>query len=404
MRLFVSYARQDRPAVEPLAQRLRQVGNTVWLDTDLSGGQVWWDKILDQLRQCDAVLTIVSRASLHSQACTVERRYAAQLGRSVLPLAIEPVGPAVVPTDIARLQILDYSKPSDSAAFTLIEAINRLPEPRPLPDPMPPPPLPPTSYWDTIADQLSADVLTLDQQLALIGRLEGAFASYADPADKSTAFELLDQMERRTDLYAAVDRRITTLRNRTRTGTEQAPSANRGQHGPQPGPSGTPGATGPAGTGRATAGAGSAADGTRFAHGVHPSAPGGQFHEPGGVPPGPGWRGSGPAAGSWQAPPQPGWPGGAGPAPRVMAVTPHWGMAIWTLFLFWPVGIPALVFASRVRPGLMAGNVAEAQQAASRVKLFFWISLAVGIPLWLVVIADASTASQTGALLITARP
>src|SRR5262245_16999263 len=66
VKLFFSYARPDRQRADSLAQRLRQAGNEVWLDTELTGGQVWWDKILDQVRSCDALVMVVSRASIKS--------------------------------------------------------------------------------------------------------------------------------------------------------------------------------------------------------------------------------------------------------------------------------------------------------------------------------------------------
>ena len=79
MQLFFSYARPDRSRVDSLVIQLRQAtGIEVWLDSDLVGGWPWWDKILGQLRSCDAVLAAVSRASVNSQACRAERDYAAK--------------------------------------------------------------------------------------------------------------------------------------------------------------------------------------------------------------------------------------------------------------------------------------------------------------------------------------
>jgi hypothetical protein len=211
MRLFVSYARTDRPKVDPLAQRLRQAGNDAWLDMDLVGGQVWWDNILHQIRESDAFIAIVSRSSLKSQACRIERQYAARLGKPILPLTIEPLNPGTLPSDISRLQILDYSRPDENTAFALIGAIIKLPTPPPLPVPLPGPPDAPSSYWGNIGDQLHAQTLTLDQQYAIVGRLESALDSTADPAEIPVALDLLSQIQRRPDLYAAVERRIARL-------------------------------------------------------------------------------------------------------------------------------------------------------------------------------------------------
>src|SRR5215472_13482389 len=120
VKLLISYARPDRERADYLAQRLRQAGNEVWLDTELTGGQVWWDKILDQLRKCDALVMMVSFASIKSQACMHERHYATQLGKPVLPVAVEQIRAEALPSDLARLQVIDYSQPSETAAFRLI--------------------------------------------------------------------------------------------------------------------------------------------------------------------------------------------------------------------------------------------------------------------------------------------
>ena len=43
-------------------------------------------------------------------------------------------------------------------------------------------------------------------------------------------------------------------------------------------------------------------------------------------------------------------------------------MSIVSLFLFWPLAIPALINASKVNPALQAGDFAGAQQAAAESK------------------------------------
>ncbi len=384
LQLFISYARPDRPNVDPLAQRLRQAGNSVWLDTDLSGGQVWWDKILDQLRQCDALLAIVSRASLKSQACTIERQYAMRLGKPVLPLAIDSLDSAVLPSDIARLQIIDYSRPDEAAAFKLVGAIMRLPPPQPLPRPLPRPPDVPISYWDTIADQLSAPALNLDQQLAIVGRLEGAFAPSADPNDRPAAFELLRQMEARSDLFAAVDRRIAALRNSLKSATAPDPPIRASEPPTQQAP--------PA----------NGMDGTSFRPVPHPATAQG-WQQQATHAPSQDWQQAppGPSQGWQQAPPRPlpGWQ--QQPPPPASAVSPHWVMAIVALLCCWPTGIPAVVYASRVKPSLGTNDVATALKSSSRVKVFFWISLGLFVLFWLIVIAAGSSSnSQNAAALI----
>jgi hypothetical protein len=80
----------------------------------------------------------------------------------------------------------------------------------------------------------------------------------------------------------------------------------------------------------------------------------------------------------------------------VAAVTPRWAMAIISIFLFWPLGIAACVFAAKVKPALQLGDVASALRASGRVKLFFWISLAVFILYLLIIIGSASGSGSGG--------
>jgi hypothetical protein len=234
MRLFVSYARTDRPTVDPLAQRLRQAGNDVWLDLDLVGGQVWWDNILRQIRESDALIAIVSRSSLKSQTCRVERQYAAQLGKPILPLTFEQLSPGTLPSDISRLQVVDYSRPSEDSAFALVGAIARLPAPPPLPVPLPESPDVPSSYWGNIGDQINAQTLTLDQQFAIVGHLESALAPTADPAEMPVALDLLSQLEQRADLYFRVERRIALLKQNINLSPGAAGSTKPPDPGPTP--------------------------------------------------------------------------------------------------------------------------------------------------------------------------
>jgi nucleotide-binding universal stress UspA family protein len=224
VKLFFSYARPDRERADSLAQRLRQAGNEVWLDTELTGGQVWWDKILDQVRSCDALVVVVSQAYLRSQASMQERGYATMLGKAVLPVAVEQIRAELLPPDIARLQVIDYSQPSEMAAFELIGSVMKLPLPPPLPDPLPEPPPIPISYLSSIAGRLSRPDLTRDDQFAIVGILEEALGS-SDPSDRAVALQLLGEMEGRNDLLAAVDRRIAILLKNVRQATEPSQSA-----------------------------------------------------------------------------------------------------------------------------------------------------------------------------------
>ena len=91
----------------------------------------------------------------------------------------------------------------------------------------------------------------------------------------------------------------------------------------------------------------------------------------------------------------PTWQPYASMAPPAASVPSRWPLAIITILLFWPLGIAGCVFAARVKPALQVGDVTTALTASNRVRLFFWISVAIFVLYIIIVIASAS-ASSTG--------
>ena len=230
--LFFSYARPDGLRVDSLVTRLRQAGIEIWLDSDLVGGWPWWDKILGQLRSCDAVLAAVSGASANSQACRAEREYAAKLGKPILPIALERMPVGLFPADLARLEIIDYTQPDEAAAFRVATAILALPKPRPLPSPLPAPPAIPQTRFASLNDRIAAPSLSLEEQLGILVLLEGALDPTSVQEDRETAAEMLSEMAKRPDLYETAARKIQALQAQAgelpgagRTGSAGVPSA-----------------------------------------------------------------------------------------------------------------------------------------------------------------------------------
>ncbi len=55
-----------------------------------------------------------------------------------------------------------------------------------------------------------------------------------------------------------------------------------------------------------------------------------------------------------------------------------WAVAVLILF-FWPTGIAAVVYAARVNSRLALGDVAGAQEASRKAKMWCWVSFIVAI-------------------------
>ena len=119
-KLFISYPRENRRDVDQLVEHLGLMGYNTWVDTELRGGQDWWEEVLRRIADSDVFIAIISRAALTSTACQRECDWAEALARPVLPVAVEPT-PTALPRRFARRQIIDYSRPQqrDRAALTL---------------------------------------------------------------------------------------------------------------------------------------------------------------------------------------------------------------------------------------------------------------------------------------------
>jgi len=108
------------------------------------------------------------------------------------------------------------------------------------------------------------------------------------------------------------------------------------------------------------------------------ASPGGQWSAPSSsYPPGPTL-----AYGGLRPPAYAGPSGSYGPIPHIPT---YMGWAIAVLILcFWPTGIAAVVYASRVSEKLALGDFVGAQEASRKAKIWCWISFAVAVAFWVI--------------------
>ncbi len=59
-------------------------------------------------------------------------------------------------------------------------------------------------------------------------------------------------------------------------------------------------------------------------------------------------------------------------------------MSIVSIFLFWPLAIPAIINASKVNPLLQQGDVAGATAAAAQSKKWSKLAVIIGIVVWVI--------------------
>lgn len=123
-RVFISYSRDDQPMVQQLSGDLRAVGHSVFIDTELSGGQAWWSQLLGEIRDCDVYMPILSSKWLASRPCGLESDYAAKLSRPFLPVQLGDVSPRLFRPEIAETQWVAYQPSDKSADFRTEEVID----------------------------------------------------------------------------------------------------------------------------------------------------------------------------------------------------------------------------------------------------------------------------------------
>ncbi|MEV4441280.1 CD225/dispanin family protein [Streptomyces sp. NPDC049577] len=102
---------------------------------------------------------------------------------------------------------------------------------------------------------------------------------------------------------------------------------------------------------------------------------------PQGYPPQPGpqgWPGAG--HGGYPPPPQGAAPYGRHPPQSTGPPPPsHLAWAIISIFLFWPLGIPAVVFAAQVNGKYAAGDYTGAHDSSGKARLFSLIATIIGV-------------------------
>ncbi len=105
MKIFVSYAREDKPFCIRIIETLQ--AHDVWYDQRLYAGQDWWKEILRRLDWCEVFLYLLSPESATSQYCQRELELALRLKREIIPVLI--TRDAALPETMRDWQYVDLS-------------------------------------------------------------------------------------------------------------------------------------------------------------------------------------------------------------------------------------------------------------------------------------------------------
>ena len=124
--VFLSYSRQDRAFVDTLVAALEARGLAPKIDTrDLPTLEDWRRELQSFIRESDAVIFVVSPASVMSPVCTWELEQAADLNKRLAPIVLKRVPDGDLPEVVARINLLSFEKPEsfDAQADALAVAL-----------------------------------------------------------------------------------------------------------------------------------------------------------------------------------------------------------------------------------------------------------------------------------------
>lgn len=202
--IFISYSRKDKSELVEIKNDIKELGNEVWFDEHLSGGQKWWDTILENIRKADIFIIILTPNALNSPACKIEYTYAYDLNKPIFPILIsEEINEKHIPSKLSDIQFLDYRKRDATSAIKLANSLNDLKGSLyPLPKILPPTPEIPISTQVRIFRRLyTEEILNLDEQNSLLMEI----VNLLDESEtKLEAIELLEYFKKRKELSSEI--------------------------------------------------------------------------------------------------------------------------------------------------------------------------------------------------------
>jgi len=210
-KIFISYSRSDKKSAKELSDDLILLGHSVWFDQHLEGGQVWWDKIIENIMDTDFFIFILTPSSILSLPCKKELQYAVDLGKTIIPIRIskEEISMNLLSPKLSKLQIVDYiNKDKDSVLKIAKIFFERTPS-KTLPVNPPTPPEIPVSYLGGIAEKVNfSDNMSYEMQSSLLIDLK---KSLSEPSIKKDAYQLLNIFRKRRDIFATIAEEIDEL-------------------------------------------------------------------------------------------------------------------------------------------------------------------------------------------------
>jgi WD40 repeat protein len=110
LKVFVSYARVDSTFADRLVAALEAAGLDVLIDRrDLPLLEEWQRELLGFIRQADAVVFVISPASLQSKWCEWEVSQVTELRKRLAPILAQPVVGLRLPEAVEKINFIDFT-------------------------------------------------------------------------------------------------------------------------------------------------------------------------------------------------------------------------------------------------------------------------------------------------------
>jgi len=214
LRIFLSYAHQDRETVETLHDKLTIAHHDVWFDEELRGGQQWWEEILTRISDSDLVIFVASPDSFHSKACGLEVAWASATNRKIMPIEVRPIDVLDGPDAIQQIQVESFVNPTDDDWIRLTADIAVATRSGELPDPMPAPYPAPVVDLTAARKIVGQTSISGDEQRSLVAELKVRLPN----ADETAAVvAVLEQLRSYPDIVESVGDEIDDLLRQYRT-------------------------------------------------------------------------------------------------------------------------------------------------------------------------------------------
>lgn len=90
MKLFISYASDDKHWVYELWRQLLNEGHQPWIDRDIPVSADWWRTICKEIERSECFIYVMTPKSVESIYCLGEMEFAIALNKPILPLMLKP--------------------------------------------------------------------------------------------------------------------------------------------------------------------------------------------------------------------------------------------------------------------------------------------------------------------------